>query len=36
MGLAISRGIVEELGGVITLANLPEGGAEATVTLVVC
>ncbi len=36
LGLAISKSIIEELGGTIVLANRPEGGAEATITLVVC
>jgi len=36
LGLAISKSIIEELGGSIGLANRPEGGAEATITLVVC
>ena len=33
LGLALARAIVQEAGGDITLANRPEGGLAATITL---
>jgi signal transduction histidine kinase len=33
LGLAIARGVAEAHGGTLTLANRPEGGLEATLTL---
>ena len=33
VAVKITKGILEELGGSISLVNLPEGGAEARITL---
>jgi signal transduction histidine kinase len=33
LGLALARAIVREAGGEVTLANRPDGGLAATITL---